>query len=260
VSQENARDFTLRLPAKRKWSEKAGIAIGYGLGFLTGAVSFLRRSRMFHPRGIVLRAEVRASGSAVLAALVRGELPKTALVRFSSALWKGREWPDVLGMAIRFTDAERPNEKPAFRDQDLLLATVPTPLLTLVAPLWTRFHDFLANSYYGVSPFELPDGRRVYFRVRFEIARRNIDRSTSRADRLRGALGSRVRLETNPRPVGPGWLPFAELVLREELSIDQEALRFSPFRNGLEIRPRGFVHYLRLGAYAFSQAARPTSR
>jgi hypothetical protein len=223
---------------------------------------------MFHPRGIVLRADVRAPGSIELATLIRGtsavpenlgELPKTALIRFSSALWKGREWPDVLGMAIRFTDVERPTEKAAFRDQDLLLATVPAPIFTLIAPLWTRFHDFLANTYYGVSPFELPDGRRVYFRVRFEIARRNIDRSTSRADRLRGALGSHVRLETNARHFGPGWTPFAELILREELSIDQEVLRFSPFRSGLGIRPRGFIHHLRLGAYAFSQAARPPS-
>jgi hypothetical protein len=239
------------------FSERAGLAFGYVLGLGTGAVSFLRRSRTFHPRGVVLRADLRASGSDALSVLIGGRLPKTALVRFSSALWKGAEWPDVLGMAIRLTDADPISAKAQFRDQDLLFATVPAPIMTLVAPLWTRFWDFLGNLYYGVSPFELPGGRRVYLRARFEVALRNVDRASTRTSRLLASLGTRIRIETNPRRLGPGWAPLFELVLREPVAIDQEALRFSAFRNGLGIRPRGFIHFLRVGSYSSSQATRP---
>jgi hypothetical protein len=239
------------------FTERAGLALGYLLGLGTGAVSFLRRSRTFHPRGIALRADLRASGSEALSALVGGKLPRGALVRFSSALWKGVEWPDVLGMAIRLTDADPISEKAQFRDQDLLFATVPAPIFTLVSPLWTRFWDFLGNLYYGVSPFELPDGRRVYLRARFEIALRNVDRQSTRTGRLLASLGTRIRIEMNPRRFGSTWTPFFELVLREPIALDQEALRFSAFRNGLGVRPRGFIHFLRVGAYALSQSTRP---
>lgn len=51
--------------------------------------------------------------------------------------------------------------------------------------------------------------------------------------------------------------PLAEVRVARRLDLDQEALRFSPFRTGRGIEPRGFVHGLRRAVYPVSQAVRP---
>jgi hypothetical protein len=54
------------------------------------------------------------------------------------------------------------------------------------------------------------------------------------------------------------WEPVARIVLLEPARLDQERLRFSPFRDGMGISPRGFVHGLRRATYLLSQIARPS--
>jgi hypothetical protein len=46
----------------------------------------------------------------------------------------------------------------------------------------------------------------------------------------------------------------ARIHLLEAVDVDQDLLRFSPFRAGRGIVPRGFVHALRRGAYTASRA------
>ena len=54
-----------------------------------------------------------------------------------------------------------------------------------------------------------------------------------------------------------GWVPVARIELRERADVNQEALAFSPFRDGRGIVPRGLVHALRRRVYPSSQRARP---
>jgi hypothetical protein len=187
-----------------------------------------------------------------------------ALVRFSSAWWKRREWPDVLGCAIRFTESPEA-ETPAPGDQDLLFATIRRPWTMPFAPLATRYRDFLANRYYAVSPFQAPGIGRVEWRLTPAAAARA---GSSRAERLQHAVrASSAELQLEFAPYRAPWNAFDEALfeplvrvrLVEALELDQARLRFRPFRSGRGIRPMGFIHWLRPLAYAASQSARPAS-
>ncbi len=229
-----------------------GRALGFVLAPLTGGVSLVRRSRMFHPEGVVYRVEVTPLSADPASPRLAGP----ALVRFSGAWWKRREWPDVLGLAIRFGDPGAP----APDDQDLLFATIRRPWTMPFAPLATRVHDYLANDYYGVSPFDVAGLGRRYLRI--VPTRGAAGRAGDRASRLaaevaRGAVRLELQVSVTPRT---GYTPFAELRIVSPLGgVDQAALRFSPFRDGRGIAPRGLVHAMRLGAYRASQAMRPAS-
>jgi hypothetical protein len=133
-----------------------GRAAGSLLAPLTGLWALLRRARTFPPEGTAFRAAVEplAEGGALgrLARRLQGE----ATVRLSSTWWRGgKQWPDVLGVAVRFP-----------RDQDLLAATIRSPWTTLVAPLTTLTHDFLANDYYAAWPLEVEGLGRARLRLR----------------------------------------------------------------------------------------------
>src|SRR5215216_4169277 len=77
-------------------AEKCGLAVGAGLSPLTAALSSARQARMFHPDGVVYQAATEPATSAPELRGLADRLAGTALVRFSSALWRGgHEWPDV---------------------------------------------------------------------------------------------------------------------------------------------------------------------
>ncbi|HYP86757.1 MAG TPA: hypothetical protein VEQ59_01350, partial [Polyangiaceae bacterium] len=83
---------------KPEKSERYGMLVGAWLAPITAALSRRRRARMFHPDGLVYQAEVEPCTSDPELRPVAERLSGTALVRFSSALWRGeRAWPDVLG-------------------------------------------------------------------------------------------------------------------------------------------------------------------
>jgi hypothetical protein len=176
-----------------------------------------------------------------------------AFVRLSSALWgMSREWPDALGVAVRFRSTSQITENPDAADQDLLFATIPKPLLTPFSPLWTRVVGFFENVYYGVSPFDI--GSQIgYFRLRSEAAS---VAGRSRAERLRRrvAQGS-ARFVLDWRPVPAAYAPLVTISLERELGLEQQRLRFSPFRCGRGIEPVGFIHGLRRAAYLASEQA-----
>ena len=238
-----------------------GWLAGLALAPLTGSLSALRRSRMFHPRGVLCLADVEAApGSPTLAGLA-SSLAGPALVRWSSAWWKRGERTDVLGCAIRF-GSHPLNAVPQPGDQDLLLATIRRPWSMAFAPWTTDVHDFLANHYYGVSPF-LVGARRVEWRLAPE---REAPPGPSRGERLERAMSAghaSLRLEladySGPffPPVGESFQSVVRLQLRERVELDQEALGFDPFRDGRGITPVGFVHSMRKATYLASQHARP---
>lgn len=231
-----------------------GRAAGLLLAPLFGIGSYLRQARFFHPSGVCYRAEVQPAGGELHALGER--LGPTALVRLSGAWWRSHEWPDVLGIALRFQDT--PGAAPTDSDQDLLLATIPLPVFTPLAPLWTQVHDFLDNTYYGVSPFAVTGIGSLRFRLRSgATSPAGADRQ-SRIAAATAAGTAMLQLQAQSAP-GASWHPVADLHLTTELVVDQETLRFSPFRQGRGIAPRGFIHGLRRGVYVFSQAGRPTS-
>lgn len=239
----------------------SGWLAGLALAPITGSVSALRRSRMFHPRGVLYRADVEpAPGSPALEGLA-STLAGPALIRWSSAWWKRGERTDVLGCAIRF-GSDPLNAIPQPGDQDLLLATIRRPWSMAFAPWTTDCHDFLANHYYGVSPFRV-GARRVEWRLAPE---REAPPGPSRGERLERAVRAghaSLRLEladySGPLfpPVGESFQSVVRLHLREHAELDQEALRFDPFRAGRGIMPVGFVHFMRKATYLASQRARP---
>lgn len=237
-------------------AEKCGLVVGAGLAPLTAALSSARQARMFHPDGVVYQASTEPATSAPELLALAERLAGTTLVRFSSALWRGgHEWPDVLGAALRFGWG---NGAPA---QDLLLATIRFPWTMPFAPLATNFRSFLWNHYHAVSPFEAPGLGRVKLRLRSPRLRNAAGVSRDRHLRHVTSAGRAVfdlelrRLSASP--LARHWEPVVRVQLSAPFDADQAALRFSPFNDGAGLRPVGFVHALRVGAYAGSQSARP---
>ncbi len=229
----------------------AGQAWGAAMAPAVAATSRIRRSRMFHPRGVIVRGQVRALPGSALELGQR--LSGYVLVRFSGALWKKHEWPDVLGCALRFRRSSELTATPDPEDQDLLLATIRSPWTTLLAPLSTRQHDFLDNDYFGVSPFLLASGERVKFRLRPASAESS---GESRADKLRDALARApvlLTLAVRPDRLAAKYEACAEIALETPVALADDTLRFDPFRSGRGIRPVGLVHNARTATYAASR-------
>jgi hypothetical protein len=235
-----------------------GEVAGAFLAPFFGIGSLARHARFFHPEGVCYRAEVAAApGADPARAGLAERLGPAALARLSAAWWRGgKEWPDALGVALRFQAV--PGAPPGPTDQDLLLATIPVPPLTPFAPLWTDVHDFLGNVYYGTAPFRVAGIGPARLRLR---PRRPSQPGADRVARLEAAVRAgeaELDLELARSLLVP-YEPVATLRLIEPLQIDQEALRFSPFRDGRGITPRGFIQGLRRAVYAASQLARPAA-
>jgi hypothetical protein len=239
-----------------------GFAVGWAVAPLFGLSSFLRRARTFHPRGPIYRAHgVRHRDAPPELRALAGRLEGPALVRWSGALWKrSQRLPDVLGCAIRFRRSEGDSAAPERDDQDLLFATIRRPWTMPSAPFTTNVRDYLANTYYAVSPFDVGEARRAYLRLRPAVSPGAC--RGSREARLASATSrgeATLDLGIADGPFGP-WSPLLCVRLVAEAEIDGEALRFDPFRDGRGVSPRGFVHALRRGVYRLSQRARPAGR
>lgn len=240
-------------------AELAGLVTGAAVAPLFGVGSLLRRARFFHPEGVCYGATVSPLPASPQWAPLQERLRGGALVRLSSAWWRGgKEWPDVLGCAVRFGVGEAAAERGAGGLQDVLFATIPYPFLTPLGPLFTRVHDFLDNTYWGVAPFQI-DGVGL---VRLELvspppaSRPELSRQDKLDEAVAAGAAVLVLRARTLRPQGE-WTALAELRLLDKRALDQEALRFSPFRTGRGVRPRGFVHAMRRPVYALSQLTRP---
>lgn len=244
--------------------EVLGDKVGALLAPIVASVSTVRRARMFHPEGALYRASVEPLATANDLRALGDRLAGRALVRLSSAWWRGgREWPDALGLAVRFTTSDDPIGSPDASDQDLLFATIRFPWTTLLAPATTDVTSFLWNHYHAVSPFEAGAGR-VKFRL--ESPRLHNTDGVPRLEHLARAVANdqaiwRLQARRLDEPAARRtWEDVAQLALEGPRLFDHQALRFSPFRNGRGVVPVGFVHHLRVAAYAASQDARERVR
>jgi hypothetical protein len=252
-----------RLALKYPMTQKSvgGSWLGALLAPFTSSISWLRQARMFHPCGLTCRAELQVATSDADALCVAQRLVPTALMRWSSAWWKRWEWMDALGVALRFTTSPLSSDA-SDGDQDLLFATIRRPWTLPLAPLTTRQHDFLANDYYTVSPFAAEPLGRIEFRLRSE-AGVPLPGAT-RTERWLAAVADRRTLVLEWAPYRKAWQafdgrsfrPLVRLVMTEIIELDQERLRFDPFRAGRGIEPVGWIHDARRATYAASQRAR----
>jgi hypothetical protein len=235
----------------------AGLVTGMVLApaFTIGGV--LRRGRLFHPEGVCYQAAVAPLATQPQLKDLVDRLTGSALVRLSSAIWRYHEWPDVLGCSIRFGLREPITEAAPVGAQDLLFATIPSLWLLPMAPFMTRQHDFLENEYSGGAPFEIAE----LGLVRLELWPEPIadERGVTREQKVDKAIvrGS-AAFVLRAQPVDPreASIPLVEIRLQKQVQLDQAALFFSPFRNGMGIRPRGFVQAMRRPVYALEESVR----
>ena len=240
--------------------ERAGKVVGALWAPAVAAIARARRTRMFHPTGHTFAGACSALPGNYEE--LGQQLAGNVLARFSGALWK-REvaFPEVLGVALRFRGDRDPATAAADRrDQDLLTATIRSPLTMLLSPLFTNASDFVDQTYWAVSPFE-------HAGQRFELRTRPLYRPPPdairlhRRERLEAAVyAGRASWMLEARPtLRLRWHPVARIDMLRAVTVDQDALYFDPFRGGV-LRPVGLVHAIRHATYAASQLTRSAVR
>jgi hypothetical protein len=238
------------------------------LGVITGALAspllfpvFLARGvRIIHHSGVVYSARivppsgVAAGAYADLAARLAGP----ALVRFSGSLGTGEDKRDALGISMRLHCQPRPSSLFCKGDQDLFFITAPSlarkKLRSGVNK--TRLDDFLANTYWAASAYEVDGLSRVSLRL---IPSGGGEEGADRKERLQRAIErgvARLRLEVVPLGSEIG-VPVAEVHPGPRLTDEMDTrLGLVPGSSGRGLRPSGFLQGLRVGPYATSQFAR----
>jgi hypothetical protein len=232
--------------------EAIGRVLGGAFSPIAVLGSLARGARLFHPDGVVYRAEVEPVAGDALATSLRGG----ALVRLSGALWRwpaSTRRPDILGVAVRF----HPDEA---RAQDLLFASFRTVPGLLVAPFTTEVRDFLANTYGTVLPSRATGIGRVDFRL---VPEPFATTGRDRRERLESAVRAgraAFDLEAREGNAPDRYRTIARIVLRERISTGNDDLRFDPFRAGLGIEPAGLLQALRAAVYPASQLGRALAK
>lgn len=237
-------------------------AVGRVLGGLIAPLTFLgslaRGARIFHPDGVVYRAEVRPLADEGALGRLAQRLAGTALARLSGGIWSwpasGRR-PDILGVAVRFFGHDEPSSVRMAGSQDLLFLTARSLWTLPFAPFMTNIDDFLANRYDAILPFTL-EGAEVELRL---VPASSSPPGEDRRQRLARAVTAgkaELRLEAKVEGHGEAWRPIAAIHLREELSLEQGALRFDPTSSAMGLVPRGVLQWTRRAAYGASQAGR----
>lgn len=241
--------------------DQVGDAIGRLLAPLVEALSRARRARMFHPEGLTLAGHVQPLAPGGELDALAWRFDGRVLARCSAALWRGgREHLDVLGLALRIRPGEglTLDETARLGDQDLLFATIRSPFTMVFSPLATDATDFVGNRYWAVSPFAVL-GSRYELRLSPIHPAPRPALPGPRAARLLAAVAAhRAAWSLEVRETWTlSWYAIARIDLERPVAIDQAALQFDPFRNGLGIEPVGAVHAIRRVTYAASRAGRP---
>lgn len=248
--------------------QSIGRVIGASVAPLTFLGSLLRRDRLFHPDGVVYRAEVQPIAQEGPLGQLAQRLAGTALVRLSAALWT---WPtskdakDILGAAVRFRSVDELTPTLLTGDQDVLFATASSVPALLLSPFRTNVHDFLDNQYHSILPFSLEGAGKVYLRL---VPPQPSPPGGDRRERLALAVAEGeavLRLEilvveSTAEGGSEPWLPVAAIVLRERLAIDDDALTFDPGTAAMGLVPRGVLQWVRPLAYTASQIGRRLTR
>jgi hypothetical protein len=228
---------------------------------VVAAGSIVRRARLFHPSGTLVRGTAVSIGDTLAARAIGARLAGPVVMRFSGGFWKHREWTDVLGVALRFTRAPLTAAARA-GDQDLLMITASSIWSLPLAALATQQHDYLANAYHGAALFELDGIGPVELRLVPRGVPAGVSEGDDRGARLlddvrRGSVTLQLEFRRQWRHT---WCPLVEVRLDEACDLDQDELEFQPGRDARGVHPRGWVHGLRRRTYAWSQAARRRTR
>ncbi|HEX7166352.1 MAG TPA: hypothetical protein VF230_05155 [Acidimicrobiales bacterium] len=244
-------------PFQRAIDFTAGPIVGAGLG----ALSFVRRARVFHPTGAAFQATVDVQGDRVPDGLAPHGRHR-AVVRLSRGAGTPEPMPDILGVAVRILDAHG-----AGGHQDLLLASSGAPpvlrhaLLPAIA--------FGTSFFSSLLPYRTGDGRVVVLGARplwtgtqageQQGSTEPLAPTATLADVEAALESAKLRLELVVAEPARPWQPFATIDVGRRLGdAEAESLRFNPFNTGDAFEPAGVLNAVRRRAYAASQAARPT--
>ncbi len=220
---------------------------GRALTPMVKAGAAVKGDRLLHARGTTYPAEVTALAASGAAGELAGRLAGPALVRFSTALWRTRPWPDLLGCALRL-GAGGPGE------QDLLFSTA-RHVFTLAGALFTTRRDFLDNDYYALAPFRAPGLRRVELRLVAAHPRVVARGRFGRLDQAVRKGSALLRMDLSAGRWG-AWEPMAEIQVGAPPAGEAlPTLRADPFRAGKGLEPVGFLNALRRAAYGASREA-----
>lgn len=217
-------------------------ARGFGFG------SRVRRTKFFHPHGVVHEAQVvtHSPSPAPPAARVLSE-PREydALIRFSRGAGAPAGIPDVLGMAIRLLDAHGPS-----RHQDFLLVTSGDG--AVIQHLLLPARRFSSRPYSSVLPYRAGDetfliGARAVGAP--PVADDEFD-ELARFARRRGPA-----FEMCIAPLGRRLRPIGEITLGKRLEPDANRIRFDPWNTGGGLEPATALNRIRAYVYPSSQSA-----
>lgn len=237
-------------PAPRRATDRVVDAVGgTASAAVLSAASAWRHARSFHPRGRTFRARLRIAGAARFAGSVLGDAGEYGgVVRFSRGAGVPEPLPDMLGLALRLTDADG-----AGGLQDLLmLSSVPVVggrnVIVPQTDYGTCFYSSIDRL--GVAGHTTVLGARPVVTGSPGSLARLDDLATAIA---RGQVAFEVAVAS---PLGP-WTPVGTLTPGDEVpGAESEALRFSPFHAAGGVEPVGAVNALRRLAYAGSQRGR----
>ena len=216
----------------------ADAAGGPGSAVAFGALSALRRRRIFHPTGTAYSATVDIDPADQLGVPLFDERARRrAIIRLSRGAGVPAPLPDVLGLAVRILDAHGAGD-----DQDLLMVSSGTaPGLRHALLPARKYGDAFYSS---ILPLRVA-GRAVLVGAQ---ATRSEEESPSIFDLVCAS------------PLGP-WQPLGRIEVGLRLPDQQaEALQFNPFVTGGGIEPAGVLNALRRRAYAGSQGGRTLFR
>jgi hypothetical protein len=239
-----------------------GIGVFFGLLLLSWVfffLSFLRRARFFHPTGVVYSARAYpAPGLACVAGVeVAERLSGCALVRFSGGIFKQKGQDvrtDSLGMGLRFHGQPGPCSTNARGGQDLFLVSFHSFGAMAHDIKATNPHDYLANTYWAITPYEVKGLGRVSLRITASGAG---GVGAGRCERLEDAVragAASLRLEMAPWGTND-YQPLADVRLDSRVELEDE-LRLTPHAAGRGLSPIGFLQGLRVFPYAASHLAR----
>lgn len=214
-----------------------------------GALSALRRRRIFHPDGIAVEATLDISAKAATGAPLFDEgARRRCITRFSRGVGVPEALPDILGLAVRVLDAGGPGEC-----QDFLFVTSGEAPFVRSALLPAR--GYADRHYSSLLPY------RIGTRTLLVGARPILTSGTSPRtfDDLAAALAdARLRFVLEVAEPSGDWRTVGTLEFGRRLSQQEaESLQFNVFNAGAGIEPIGLLNTLRRKAYAASQATRP---
>lgn len=219
-----------------------------------GGTRIIHRSGVVYSGRIVPPSQVAAGAHAELAARLAGP----AMVRFSGSVHAAEDKEDALGISMRLHCLTPPSSPYCQGDQDLFFITATSLAWRKLRAgvVRTQRHDFLANTYWAVAPYEVEGIGRVSLRL---IPSGGGGEGVDRMDRLQRAIQrdeARLRLEVAPLG-SSAYVAVAEIHLGHRLSHEMDsALQLVPGSSGRGLRPSGFLQGMRVVPYATNQFVR----